>query len=748
MKKISSSFFALALSAISFSSHADITLENEKWKVTFEAETLNLKGQQPNGKIFQISSGTSKHTVSNLRTAKNKATWNWDNNQYKITAQIENKDLLLSITATKPGTLEILNQPKENWGRGLIFPISEGSYISTNSKVWEDFLLTSFSEFNTTQDLSLPLWQFDHNDFSISTIVTNPFNNKAQFTKKPESINLTLTHEFTELDYKTPSSIIIHLDDNNLLAGSFRYKEHLNKTNKYELLQHKINSNPEILKIIGAPHTYLWGGGLIAVENVEHWSIFLDTLRSTDSFLSDIRGNLDDDMQKLLKTSKNDLADHQKKLLIRGFNESLNSLARADWQSDNNEQIRTLTERYQALRKEVALKFAKSLSPNPAHWGDGISIKTLQTLKKSGLGHLWIGLGEGWEGGLWHPEAIQVGVDAGYLIAPYDSYQTALLSSDNPSWSTAHLGKRAYEDCAIIQKNGLIKSGFQKSGRYTQPNCVKPIMQKRIESILAIVPFNSWFLDAYATGMVFDSYSPGEEISQAEYAEGNEENMSWVTKRLKIPLGSEDGNSTTSKGLLFAHGMQTPVIGWGDNEMQKDKKSAYFVGRWYPNEKPEIFFKTVDLKEKFKEIYFDPTARLPLYQSVFHGSIITTHHWLYDSLKLKNVHINNELTQLLYNVPPLYHLSSDSLKSRIPKIVRQNVFFRAAHERLATKHIKTFKWLSKNKLIQEITYSDGTRLIANFSDKPYVRNSIPIEKKTIAAFYPNERNPKFYIPEM
>jgi hypothetical protein len=166
--------------------------------------------------------------------------------------------------------------------------------------------------------------------------------------------------------------------------------------------------------------------------------------------------------------------------------------------------------------------------------------------------------------------------------------------------------------------------------------------------------------------------------------------------------------------VLFAHGMQTPVIGWGDPDMSKNPKSPYYLGRWFPNEKPEVFFKTVPLKEPYRTVHFAPQTRLPLYQAVFHGSVITTHHWLFDSLKLSNVRAENELTQLLYNVPPLYHLSADTLKQRLPVIARQDGFFRPLHERLATEAMTDFHWLTEDRLVQQTTFADGTRLVANF----------------------------------
>ena len=88
-----------------------------------------------------------------------------------------------------------------------------------------------------------------------------------------------------------------------------------------------------------------------------------------------------------------------------------------------------------------------------------------------------------------------------------------------------------------------------------------------------------------------------------------------------------------------------------------------------------MFFKPVPIKEPFRRSTLIRPCRLPLYQAVFHGSVITTHHWLFDSLKLSNVRAANELTQLLYNVPPLYHLSAATLAQRLPLMQRQDRFF-------------------------------------------------------------------------
>ena len=320
------------------------------------------------------------------------------------------------------------------------------------------------------------------------------------------------------------------------------------------------------------------------------------------------------------------------------------------------------------------------------------------------------------------------------MIAPYDSYETALTITENADWTTAHLGSRANRLCAIELKTGLLKSGFQQSGHYTDPRCVRSLLEARVKAVQAKAGFNSWFLDAYATGMLFDSYRAGATMTQAQNAEGNIDASRWLNETLKLPTGSEDGNATTAQGVLFAHGMQTPVIGWGDIDMTKTPASPYFLGNWFPNEQPKVFFKTVPLKEPFRTIHFAPKTRLPLYQTVFHGSVITTHHWLFDNLKLSNVLAENELTQLLYNVPPLYHLSAATLKQRLPIIARQDAFFRPLHERLATQAMTDFRWLTEDRLVQQTTFTDGTRLMANFDDREREVGGQSLAGQSVSAF--------------
>ncbi|MFP5499296.1 hypothetical protein HX807_05750 [Pseudomonas sp. D8002] len=688
---------------------AGTVLENALWRVEIDPATLAIHVIPSDKTAVQASSGGPAHRVNQLSQSTRQASWQWDDGAYRLSATLEQRDLALTITARDAGELAILRQPASAMGKGLIWPLAEGHYVPAGNGVWQDFLLEQ-GDVNTTQDLSLPLWGVDHGAFTLNWLMTNPYNNRLHWQADGKGLALSAFHEFTTLDPAAPMTVLLHLGESDPLAGAKRYHQWLVEQGLFEPLADKLRQTPEAEKLLGASHIYLWGNDLLAPGDVRDWPQLLKLLRSGKGLAAELNGLLDKEAAQVRQVKQ----PYEQAVLLRGLNAAINTKARQSWQPSTEPNMTQLADGYGALRRELAVAFAGALSATPETWGNTLSVTN--ALKGAGLKRLLVTQGEGWEGGLWHPEAVKTGVDAGYLMAPYDSYETALSATENPDWTTAHLGSKAYGECAIVLKGGQLKTGFQKSGHYTDPRCVRPLLEARIKAVQAKSGFNAWFLDAYATSMLFDSYRTGASMTQAQNAEGNIDAARWINTALKLPAGSEDGNAITARGILFAHGMQTPVLGWGDREMTKDKQSPYYVGAWYPPEQPAVFFKSVPLKEPFRTVYFDPTMRLPLYQAVFHGSVITTHHWLFDSLKLSNVRAESELTQLLYNVPPLYHLSAATVKQRLPVIQRQDAFFRPLHERLATQAMTDFRWLTEDKQVQQTTFADGTRLVANFAE--------------------------------
>lgn len=762
----------LAAALAGASAHATVILRNRIWAIELQPDTLAIRaipaeahaGERP-GKAgewlpdsveavrniaegaggpasVQVSRGVAAHATHDLRATAVDAEWQWDQGRYRLAARLDGSDLAISIRARDAGPLAILRQPAAAMGRALALPLAEGHYIPAGDAQWRHFLLQDMRAFDTSADLALPLWTMDHGGYTLSWILGNRYNNTVGFTGEGTGLAMSLDHVFTPLDRDAPATLILHLGRADPLAGARRYRALLIQRGGYRALNEKIQALPAAARLLGATHLYLWGGGLLADKDVQDWQGFLARLNGAGPLPVALRARMDEDALAAIRNAADAPMPARGPWTIRAVNAAFDALARDAWQTAAPD-MRMLATRYGELRGQAAHVFGATLSADPARWGAGVSIDTMAALERAGLRRLWIGLGQGWEGGLWHPEAIAAGVHAGYLLAPYDSYETALPPGQQSSWTSAQLGMAAYRDCAIEHRDGRRQAGFQGAGRYTDPACVRPLLQARVRAILAAVPFNSWFLDVYATGMAFDNYAAQRAMPQRDYVAQSGRSLRWMNDALHLPTGSEGGNAAADD-ILFAHGMQTPVIGWTDPDLQRNARSPYFLGAWYPEDEPTKFFRPVPLKTPYAAIHFDPATRLPLYQAVYHGAVITTHHWLFDNLKLPNVSRDNTLVQLLYNVPPLFHLSSGTLARRLPEIVRYDAFFRPLHERLATQALVGFSWLTADRRVQCTVFEDGTRLLANFRETDYRWGGTLVPGGSVAAFLPGTHAPAVY----
>jgi hypothetical protein len=710
------SLAAATQGAVAWAGNARSTiLTGKMWQVDIEPATLKIVVTLGN-RVVVVSQGGRRRRFVDYVKQPSGASWTWPaeggSGTIHVDYVLKEYELSLTFRAEMPGTLELLHQPAAAMGRGLILPIAEGRYVPAEGPEWHAALTGGYNDINTTEDLTLPLWGMDHSAFTLHWLLTNPFNNQLHFSRATGGLDVTLRHEFTRLAPGEPMTMTLHLGD-TLLSGARRYKQFLIDAGCYQTLAEKIGVTPATGKLIGAPQIYLWGDGVIGVSDITDWPGFLETLRGVQPLAIRMRAALDAEALDAVTMLPVDPAPYEKRLLVRHVNAALLSLARAEWQMEEIDLSR-LTGAYLELRQAFHTAFGASLSPDPASWGDGLSQRMIDALKAAGFDRLWIGLGAGFDGGLWHPEVIRAADEAGYLIAPYDDYMGLIAPGERPDWATSQQGRRAYEACPIIQANGRPRTGFMGTGFYANTLCVTASLKARVTALKQAAGYNSWFSDVSATGMVFDDYRPGREMTQARHAKANNDVQRWWSETVKVPLGSEVGNAVTSQGIAFAQGTETPVFGWGDREMNRDESSAYFTGKWFPPEQPDKFFAPAKTKPLYRMLHFAPTVVVPLYQAVFHGSIITTHHWTYDNLKLSDVAQDRELTQLLHNVAPTYHLSAGSLDERLPAIRRQYGVFRKLHEELALQAMTGFAWLSADKLIQQTSFADGSHIMVNY----------------------------------
>ncbi|ORX98789.1 hypothetical protein K493DRAFT_299730 [Basidiobolus meristosporus CBS 931.73] len=728
----------LSISSVTIAASADdagrkFKLSNDLWHITIDPSTLAMEAETAgkNGKIITLSLPMANLTenIQKLSVGRHHAKWRWENSPVSISASLSGDDFHVRVSRTSPGTMQwpLLPLSEQRGAKALLFPKVEGMYIPLDDQEWRAQL--TGEKISVTEEMSLPLFGVEYihpaknstteRKDTLSVIFPNPFNTVVEFIDEP--MRLTGHHTFSKLSYKQPYELLYHLTPNKLdpIAPSKRFRRLIKSRGQFKSLWeklHRIGWSQTGHKLIGASHSYLWGKQMLAPQDVKNWAKFSEILsNSTEPLAEALRSKLSLESKEALASKDLPTERFTQAVVTNDINEIVPQLDATQLESP---ELKYLEDKQKHALKEL---FQDSVIPME-RWGDGASTKMMERLHESGLTRMFLGLPD-YQAGFYHPEGVQAANDAGYLIGPYDSYNTAIPDGTDQSFRTANMGQEVFEKCGVMLENGKRLPGFQGKGVYTNTPCVQNVYHRRVREIQTQTrnAYNSWFLDADASGMVHEDYDPAHISTESQDAADRNRRMQWVAMdpRLRLLAGSENGYAHVNREVPFAHGMQNTNFGWGDVEMHKNKSSPYFLGGYFPENQPALFFKPAAIKPIYRELFYNPAKRVPLFQAVFHDSIVTTNHWLIDNLKFPEIQSDVELMQMLYNIPPMVHLNLATAEVRTKYLLRLDAFFRPVHEKLAFKSMTDFAWLSEDRRVQRTTFEDGTQLVANFGDHAY-----------------------------
>ncbi|WP_211443125.1 glycoside hydrolase [Collimonas humicola] len=658
--------------------------------------------------------------------------WRIDSAAHHLTvvADIDNGALRLSLTSGQPAILDWPQTAAPQEIEAYALPFGEGSYVPSDDPGWMAWLQQRYETKGEVNELlSMPFWTELRAGRSVTWIAETPFNTQFSMRQAQSRTLPGFSHEFTRLAPGAAYTVRFVVGPEDPLAGARAYRSWLQASGKFLSLAGKIAALPNTAKLAGAPHIYLWGAGLLKAGDIQQWPAFIRLFqqhkddqahlagRLWRSFDGDTRGSFDAAFK-----SAAGAGGHVEKwlqtVLIRALNEGLQKVLAAT-------PVAPLPGKHdpaadaawaQSARSALVAAFGGTLAP-PARWGGGLSLDTIDALRQAGLARAWLGADD-WRDALWHPEAVRAAEAAGYLVGVYDSYGSAHRSDQASTWATAQMGD-TLAAAGYRDRDGKLVTGFAARGVYVSARAVESYARQRMAAVARTAGLNSYFLDVDAAGPDYDDYTPGRETSQEQDAEARRRRLSYAAKELGLVTGSEGGLSQYAPQIAFAHGMLTQPFAWMDPSM-KDKASPYYRGGYWPPEAPDMYFKPVPLKAEIARYVRAPEFRLPLYQIALHDSVVATHHWEYGTLKFSGRSEASALQQLLYMVPPLYHLSDAVLARDLPFIAAYDKVFRPLHQRLMTQPMTDFKVLSPDRALQRSSFGDGTAITVNFDLKQRV----------------------------
>lgn len=647
--------------------------------------------------------------------------------QFRIHASIDQDALLLSIRADQSARL---NWPRPVDAKAIkahAIPFGEGSFIPGNDPQWLDWLLRRYEPDALNAVLTMPFWTELRDDYSITWIVETPFDTFFGVREQGGRALPELAHDFNRLAPDAPYIVRIAVGPEDPLFGARLFRKWLQDRNQFVSLNQKIEEQPQVAKLAGAAHIYLWNAGPLKVRDVLRWPEFLRLFaqrredpghlasRLWETFDQKARDSFNAALEEadgtvgqvplwyrieVIRTINSGLQKAVIKVPINPLPGNHDPAAEVVWG--------------QSVRKELVNAFGDLLAP-AERWGGGLSLDTISALQQAGLSRAWLGADD-WRDAFWHPEAVAAAKAAGYLVAVYDSYGSAHPSNLLATWSTAQMGDELAA-AGYMDAEGAKVRGFNNRGVYVNASTVEPYAQQRIKAVAEAAQLNSYFLDVDAAGLEINDFTPGRETNMAQGAEALTRRLSYPRKTLDLVTGSEGGLALYAPTIAYSHGIATQPFAWMDPDIGKNKQSPYYRGNYWPPETPSLYFKTVPLKPEIARFVTSSQFRLPLYQMVLHDSLVTTHHWEYSSLKFSTERETTALLQLLYMVPALYHLNDLVLERDLPLISAYDKVFRPLHERLFNEAMKDFQVLNEDRTLQRSIFADGTSITVNFAEQ-------------------------------
>ncbi|MDA9472797.1 glycoside hydrolase [Enterococcus sp. 5H] len=695
-----------------------------------------------NGEQAEIAKPQAIRNVTDLKKSKEQVSWTYPDEQLNVTVKKEQNHLAVSLTSLSNEDTDF-SWPTMD-AKNYVLPIAEGKTIPNDQKDWLSYFKQN-EELSMSEAFSMSFFTTNQETFATTFVMDNTFNSDLLTTTEPH-LTLAANHHFIGFDKNKKLNYRVYVTENDPVAIAKTYQMDRINSGEFKTLDEKEKTNPEIKKMRGALQIYYWNSRILTSEDI-NWSKLPEKVdEPIFGWISELLEQYGEDgsteyLNALAAFKNNEGYKYEKNTFLTSLNYVLlypQFYTKEIFQNPDDTAQQLLSkgldqlseqERY-TLNKHLLAGVLNELTPPVDQWGTAVA-DVFTDMKNSGVENAWIGL-PNWANGLMNPTMVKTAADQGYLIGPYDSYQS-IQENASIDWNTASFpNPDLYEQATVTKKNGEKVAGFLGKGRKLNPTLIFPDVEERFNGITQDkIPFNSWFLDTDAAGEIYNDYSPEHLTTQTEDVAGRLKRMNFFNEK-GLVVGSEGGNDFAAKDMVFAHGIETPVIMWSDPDMRENKESEYYVGSYAALDGgiPSKYQKAVPIKEEYKAIYTDPVYSIPLYKLVYNRSVITSHQWEWDSYKIKGQVGERRMKEYLYNTPPMIHLDQASWQEH-KKDISDNAKIWSPFQKAALQHEMTdFKILTDDRLVQKTEFGDNLTVIANFSEKDFESDNFNVAAHT------------------
>jgi hypothetical protein len=303
------------------------------------------------------------------------------------------------------------------------------------------------------------------------------------------------------------------------------------------------------------------------------------------------------------------------------------------------------------------------------------------------------------------PETIAWIRERGYLAGSYRIYTDIYP----PRPGLAEERVRGYTQDAYMRPDGSPVRGFGYSEAHkTTYRCSTrqlPLMKELIPPLIHAKPYQAIFLDVVTSGISGrDCYSAAHPLDRLGDLHNKIEMLRYTTG-LGLVTGSEDGADWAAPYLDYFEGMTlTRRFGY---------VPGVTVNTW-----PSKF----DLNDEYRNVNLNERVRAPLWDLVFHDSVVSTWRWNYTPDRYSDAKwwTKHDLIEMIGGDIPIFMANRRHLEANGERIVQTYKDVSEWNRRIGWDELVDHRALTPDRSVQESRFSSGRAIIVNFSETaPY-----------------------------
>lgn len=249
------------------SGSAPVVLALDNWEARINPDSLAIAGKmksqssESGGKSVVLAESTGQtFGVEGLETAPDHARWRIPELGLAVELTAEKHRLHIRFQAERDLAFDWPATGRDPSFSALIYPDGEGLYIPLDDAFWRRASKQDPCR-DTHGGLSMPFWSYPWAGGTWTYLAVSDLQTTVCLEDSGGRLTARGSHNFRARDGFPPYEIEIWPGGESPVSPALEYRQWLIEQGRYVTLEEKARVNPQVAKLLGAVHAYVFGDG-------------------------------------------------------------------------------------------------------------------------------------------------------------------------------------------------------------------------------------------------------------------------------------------------------------------------------------------------------------------------------------------------------------------------------------------------------------------------------------------------------